>query len=408
MSLKIKLFVKKSCRRPTILGLLVILVILVILVRLWMGTVCSFLSMEKPVKARTMIIEGWIEDYAMKNAIRLYKRDHYKHLIVTGLPLVHFEDFVLFPSTASAAAAEIRKMGFKDSIYEAVIPKTVFIDRTYNTGVASRMILDKHPDWGKSFNIYSEGVHARRTHLMFERAFGFAYNIGIIADTDHRFDPKHWWHTSIGFRNVSNEFMAWLYVSVFFHPGYSVYKRKLEIGYYTDNILKERKKQDAFFADSATSPLSKDSLKVFNGLSWYPVRYSYRIRAKFAVDTNSPVFQMATNTARRPEYRIYGHVTFKVHDTLCRLTVYQDIAHRHDSRWGKYLFVPFRDKTNGVTTHAAGRYLDITKPTSDSLIIDFNKAYNPYCAYADRWSCPLVPAQNRLPVAICAGVKEYK
>ncbi|MBE0651840.1 MAG: DUF1684 domain-containing protein [Bacteroidales bacterium] len=364
--------------------------------------------MNEPVEAKTMVIEGWVEDYALKNALELYKRDHYKHLIITGLPLVHFEDYVMFPSTAAAAAAVVRKLGFKDSIYEAVIPKTVFIDRTYNTGVATRMIMSKHPDWGRSFNIYSVGVHSRRTHLMFERAFGSDYNIGIIADTDHSFDPEHWWHTSIGFRNVSNEFVAWIYVSAFFHPTYSDFKRKLEIGYYTDSINKERKEEDAFFADSAKSPLEKDSLKDFHGLSWYPIKYKYRVMAKFDLDTVNPVFEMATNTARKPEYRIYGHVIFKIHDTLCKLTVYQNINLKNDPQWGNYLFIPFRDKTNGFTTHAAGRYLDIEKPVSDSVIVDFNKAYNPYCAYADRWSCPLVPIENRLPVAIKAGVKEYK
>ncbi len=399
---------KKSCRRPTILGWLLILVLLVFVFRLWMGTVCSFLSLNEPVKAKTLVIEGWVEDYALKNAMELYKRDHYKHLIITGLPLVHFEDYVMFPSTAAAAAAVIRKLGFKDSIYQAVIPSTVFIDRTYSTGVATRMVMSKHPEWGKSFNIYSVGVHSRRTHLMFERAFGSNYNIGIIADADHSFDPEHWWHTSIGFRNVSNEFVAWLYVSAFFHPAYSDFKRKLEIGYYTDSVNKERKADDVFFAGSSKSPLEKDSLKNFHGLSWFPVKYRYRVKVKFDVDTTASVFTMATNTARKPQYRIYGRVVFKIHDTLCKLTVYQNIKLRHDPQWGKYLFIPFRDRTNGITTHVAGRYLDIRKPVSDSVIIDFNKAYNPYCAYAGRWSCPLVPMENRLKVSIAAGVKEYK
>ncbi len=385
-----------------------ILVLLVLLVRVWMGTICRFLSLNEPIPAKTMVIEGWVEDYALKHALALYKKDHYQHLIVTGLPLVHFEDYVQFPSTAAAAAAVLHKLGFKDSIYEAVIPKTVFIDRTYNTGVATRMILDQHPGWGKRFNIYSVGVHARRTHLMFERAFGPEYHIGIIADTDRSFDADHWWHTSIGFRNVSNEFVAWMYVSVFFHPRYADFKKKLEVGYYTDSIEAERKKDDAYFADSATSPLEKDSLKDFHGLDWYPVKYNYRIRGLFVVDTVTPVFEMATNTARKPEYRIYGHVTFKIHDTLCKLTVYQNIKLKNDPRWGHVLFIPFRDLTNGVTTHAAGRYLDMEKPVSDSVILDFNTAYNPYCAYADRWSCPLVPPENRLPVAVRAGVKEYK
>ena len=103
--MKFKFFIKKACWRPTLLGVLLILVLLILVVRVWMGTVCRFLSENEPVKAKTMVIEGWVEDYALKHAIELYRQDHYNHLIVTGLPLVHFEDYVMFPSTAAAAAA---------------------------------------------------------------------------------------------------------------------------------------------------------------------------------------------------------------------------------------------------------------------------------------------------------------
>jgi uncharacterized protein (DUF1684 family) len=80
----------------------------------------------------------------------------------------------------------------------------------------------------------------------------------------------------------------------------------------------------------------------------------------------------------------------------------------HDREYGNLLFLPFRDKTNGKTTYGAGRYLDISFPASDSIYLDFNKAYNPYCAYDDRWSCPLVPFENHLEVSILAGEKKYR
>lgn len=245
MSVKVRFFVKKTCRRPTFLGWLLVLVVLILAFRVWMGTVCGFLTLNEPVKAKTLVIEGWIEDYALKNAVELFKRDHYKHLIITGVPLTQWEDYVIFPNTAQAAAAVIRSYGFKDSIYEAVIPTTILINRTYNTGVATRIIMTGHPDWGKSFNIYSVGVHSRRTHLMFERAFGDSYNVGIIADTDRSFNPKRWWRSSKGFRNVSNEFVAFMYVSVFFHPDYQVYKKQLEEGYYIDSHKRVTKKNKA-------------------------------------------------------------------------------------------------------------------------------------------------------------------
>ncbi len=233
---KIPLFVKRNCWRPTFWGWLFIFVVIGLLFRVWMGTVCEYLTVNKPVPAKIMVIEGWVEDYALKEAMEYYKRNNYKHLIITGLPLKHWEDFVIFPNTARAAAAVLKTYGFKDSIYEAVIPPSVYIDRTYNTAVATRMLLSKHSDWGKSFNIFSVGVHSRRTLLMFKRAFGDTYKIGIIAATDRTFNPKRWWTTSKGFRNVSNEFVAYLFVWAFFHPDYVTYEKKLEEGYQLEKL----------------------------------------------------------------------------------------------------------------------------------------------------------------------------
>jgi uncharacterized protein (DUF1684 family) len=72
-----------------------------------------------------------------------------------------------------------------------------------------------------------------------------------------------------------------------------------------------------------------------------------------------------------------------------------------------YLFLPFSDATNGNETYSGGRYIDLRIPTSDSVLIDFNKAYNPYCAYNPKYSCPIVPKQNRLPIPVRAGVKAF-
>ncbi len=230
------LFVKKQCRRLTIWGWLVLLLLALLAFRLWLGTVCHWLSLNEPVKAKTLVVEGWIEDYALKHAVDFYRKNNYRHLIVTGLPITQWRDYVSYKNTAQGAVAVMKGYGFKDTVFEAVIPLSVTINRTYNTAVATRLLFEKHPEFGKSFNIYSVGVHARRTHLMFERAFGEAYKIGIIADTDRTFDPKHWWRTSKGFRNVSNEFVAFSYVWAFFHPDYEKYKKMLLAGYVTDSL----------------------------------------------------------------------------------------------------------------------------------------------------------------------------
>ncbi|GMT45667.1 MAG: hypothetical protein IEMM0006_1499 [bacterium] len=245
--MKFRLVVKKYCRRLTFSGWLVLLLMLILIYRIWLGNVGGWLSLNHPIKAKTLVVEGWIEDYALKNAVGYYEKNGYEHLIVTGIPITQWHDYVAFKNTAEGAEAVIKGDGFKDSIYQAVIPRSVTINRTYNTAVATRILFEKHPGWGKTFNVYSVGVHARRTRLMFERAFGDEYKIGIIADTDRTFDPEHWWKSSKGFRNVSNEFVAFNYVWAFFHPDYKVFEKQLKKGYAVDSIRRLRRKSNSEF-----------------------------------------------------------------------------------------------------------------------------------------------------------------
>ncbi len=117
---------------------------------------------------------------------------------------------------------------------------------------------------------------------------------------------------------------------------------------------------------------------------------------------------MKTSTTRTPTYRIYGYLNFTLNDTNCKLIAYQNISYKNSIDYGNELFVPFKDLTNTITTYGAGRYLDIKIPTSNKLVLDFNEAYNPYCAYSHRWSCPLVPIDNHLNLHVLAGEKKYK
>ena len=407
--MQLNLIVKKECRRLTWRGWLLLLLAFYFIYRLFLGDICDYLSVNEPVDAKTLIVEGWVDDHALKDAIDYYHDHHFKHLIVTGQPVTQWKNYVRFKNTADAAIAVLRDNGFNDSIFKAVIPRTVFIDRTYNTAVASRIIFEKHPDWEHSFNLFSVGVHARRTRLMFKRAFPDDFKIGILSDVDPTFDPKHWWKTSKGFRNVSNEFVAFSYVWLFFHPNYNFYREKLLEGFYIDSIQNQRALKDVEVSDSANSPLERKLLAHFQGLKYFPVSKKYRVKAKFEVDTSSNVFEMATNTKRKPKYRVYARLTFRINDSLAHLTAYQNMAYIHDSVWGDQLFVPFRDKSCGRESYGAGRYIDLPIPLAgDSVWNDFNSAYNPYCAYADRWSCPLVPRENWLNLYIRAGEKKYR
>ncbi len=225
MAMKLRITVKRKCRKLTFLGWLLLLFVLYLLYRIFLGDICAYLSVNEPIKAKTLIVEGWVNDHALKDAINFYHKNNYKHLIVTGQPITQWKDYVKFTNTAEAASAVIKSYGFTDTIYRAVIPNTVLINRTYHTAVVARALFKQHPHWAHSFNIFSVGVHARRTRLMFRRAFGKAYRIGIISDVDRTFDPNHWWKSSKGFRNVSNEFVAFSYVWAFFHPDYKTFKK---------------------------------------------------------------------------------------------------------------------------------------------------------------------------------------
>lgn len=172
-------------------------------------------------------------------------------------------------------------------------------------------------------------------------------------------------------------------------------------------IEKHRKKQQEEMK-SPTSPLLKKDRRKFKGLNYYPPDLNYRVTAKFVKTENPVLFKMKTTTARLPEYVKYGEVHFTLSGTDYSLEVYQspDIIKREG--YEDYLFIPFTDETNGNETYEVGRYLEMRIPTSDDVILDFNLCYNPYCSYNPKYSCPIPPEINHLPVEIPAGEKKFK
>jgi len=180
-----------------------------------------------------------------------------------------------------------------------------------------------------------------------------------------------------------------------------------EINYITE-MIESRKLKDIEFADSTQSRFNADERATFHGLNYFNPDPYYRIEVIFTVDTSTPNFKMPTNTDRTPNYRVYGFLDFMIHDTTYRLTAFQNMDFKDDAEYGGYLFVPFSDKTNGNESYGAGRYIDILIPGEKIFVLDFNESYNPYCAYSERWSCPLVPFENYLETAVPAGEKKYK
>jgi len=372
-----------------------------------LGGIYSYLTVNKPVESKTLIIEGFVPTYTVVDAVKYYNENEYDRIVVTGIPITNYEFITTYKNTAEATKLALKYYGIKDSIYLATIPTNVYIDRTYHTAVQAKQLFEEN-NWPHNFNIYSVGVHARRSRMMFREAFGKEYNIGIIAPRDRSFLPDSWWSSSKGLRNVSNEFVATTFVSLFFYPDEQESESRIHIGKYIDSIYFSREDKYLKFTDSTTSRFNKEERDHFKGFKYYDPDINYRVIADFTVDTSAPSFGMKTSTERVPTYRTYGYVEFMINDTLHKLSAYQNLAYANHPDYGKYLFIPFKDLTNTVTTYGAGRYIDIEIPKGDKVSIDFNAAYNPYCAYYDRWSCPLVPFENHLDTKIHAGEKKYK
>ena len=155
------------------------------------------------------------------------------------------------------------------------------------------------------------------------------------------------------------------------------------------------------------SPIPDEEKSAFEGLHYYSVDLDHRVEASFVRFDQATHFLMKTTTDRLPEYSGYGKLTFKLGDVEYTLNVYQNIELIKKPGFEHYLFLPFNDLTNGNETYGGGRFLDMTDTGGQTLIIDFNKAYNPYCAYNHKYSCPIPPESNNLKVKIKAGEKKY-
>lgn len=161
------------------------------------------------------------------------------------------------------------------------------------------------------------------------------------------------------------------------------------------------------FADSVKSPLERADRLAGMRPEFFAPDARYFVVAKFTRTKSEKPFAMKTSTDRLPMYVKYGELSFTLDGHDFRLNVYQNVELVKKKEFVDYLFLPFSDSTNGKETYIGGRYIDLRIPKGDTVALDFNQAYNPYCAYNHRYSCPAVPLENDLPVAIKAGVKKF-
>lgn len=159
-----------------------------------------------------------------------------------------------------------------------------------------------------------------------------------------------------------------------------------------------RAEKNEFYASHPQSPLTREQKQGFTGLNYFPEEASLRLEVKVDEFPVKDSFEMQTSTGDVQHYEKFGRFRFDVDGTEAELTIYQN-QHGY--------FLPFVDSLAGSETYPAGRYLEPEPLVGGRFLVDFNIAYNPYCAYNEMWSCPITPAENRLKVAIRAGEKLF-
>jgi uncharacterized protein (DUF1684 family) len=169
-----------------------------------------------------------------------------------------------------------------------------------------------------------------------------------------------------------------------------------------ESVEKWRRKKDSFFKFSDDSPIPQRQRENFTGLKYFPPDEKYRMKLKLQRYPNPETITMVTSKGSQQRFFRVGYFEFEIDGKKVRLQAYRS-ADRADS----HLFVPFRDKTSGKEAYGAARYIDLDFSEDDNYVIDFDMAYNPYCAYSDDYICPLPPRENSLDVEIRAGEKKY-
>ena len=176
---------------------------------------------------------------------------------------------------------------------------------------------------------------------------------------------------------------------------------------FTDAVEKFQKELNAEYADAKTSPLMADDLATFKSLDFYPINEKFKVTARFVRTKKEKPFEMKTSTDRKPLYVKYGEAYFTIDGSDFKLNIYRNIELSKKAEYKDYLFLPFSDLTSGNESYIGGKYIDKKVPEGNTIIIDFNTSYNPYCAYNHKYSCPKVPLENDLNIEIKAGVKKF-
>lgn len=170
-------------------------------------------------------------------------------------------------------------------------------------------------------------------------------------------------------------------------------------------VQKFQKELNAEYLNPKETPLRGDNFKNFKKHPFFPVDMKYRVTAKFVKTKDPKPFDLPTSSGKTKSYQEYGKATFTLDGNPYTVTLYQSLDLIKQKKYKDHLFLPFRDATNEKETYGGGKYMDLKIPKGNTIVLDFNLSYQPYCAYnAYDYNCPVVPEENKLPVEIRAGV----
>jgi uncharacterized protein (DUF1684 family) len=171
-----------------------------------------------------------------------------------------------------------------------------------------------------------------------------------------------------------------------------------------DDVLEFRAELNRAYSDPEESPLAKEDIPNFKGHEFFDFNDTFRVQAKFITIADPDSFEMNTSSGKLKMYSEYARLEFEIDGKNYELYAYQSHRLRAMDEYKDYLFLPFKDHTNGIESYGGGRYIDLSIPEGETILLDFNQSYNPYCAYRDGYSCPIPPEENHLELKVNAGI----
>ena len=210
------LFRRRECLVPTLRGWLVILLVVAGLAVGFVLNIYSFLAVEDPQPGGVLVVEGWGSEDVMQKVVGEFRRGHYDAIYTTGGPIEDSSPLAPYRTFAEYGAMMLTKLGCDPKLIHVVPSPRAVRDRTYFSAVSLKRLLEQQGIVSPVVNLYSAGAHSRRSRLLFQKAFGDNARIGIAGADHPEFDPRHWWRTSLGFRTVTDEVIAYLYARFLF------------------------------------------------------------------------------------------------------------------------------------------------------------------------------------------------